>query len=395
MKTQDSKYDVVIVGAGPAGLSFALCAAGKGLKIAVIDPAPKAVLQKPSYDGREIALTHFSYNKLVELGAIKAMPKDAVSLIKKAHVINGTSPYALKFNYQDAGEETLGYMTANQNIKRALFAVADKAKEISWFLEEKVADVKADQIGAKVILQSGKQLTAKLIVAADGRFSKTRQAMSIPVQMKNLGRSCIVGKMKHDGPHHDTAYECFHYDRTLAVLPLNNGEVSVVITLPSDQEQSVLSMDPEDLAQDLAERFEHRVGKMRAAGKLQSYPLVCTYAQSFIATRYALLGDAAVGMHPVTAHGFNLGLRGAVTLSEEILAMHETGLDIGSNIALGNYNRRHQLECKPLYLGTNALVKLYTNTSRPAKVARKALLHLGNLLKPANRLITRQLTQSK
>jgi 2-polyprenyl-6-methoxyphenol hydroxylase-like FAD-dependent oxidoreductase len=133
---------------------------------------------------------------------------------------------------------------------------------------------------------------------------------------------------------------------------------------------------------------------MKLDTQLFPYPLISTYAQKFHAPRYALLGDAAVGMHPVTAHGFNFGLRGADALAREIQAARAVGADIGATHVLRNYSAAHRIKTRPMYFGTNALVKLYTNRSAPAAWLRGALLRLGNNLPPAKRMIMNQLTET-
>ena len=112
----------------------------------------------------------------------------------------------------------------------------------------------------------------------------------------------------------------------------------------------------------------------------------------FIDKRFALIGDAAVGMHPVTAHGYNLGLRSADTLAEQIIKAQQAGKDIASSWVLHNYEVRHQLLSKPLYEATNAIVDLYTNDKPLAKIARKAALHVGNKFMPFKHLVTHRLT---
>ena len=57
---------------------------------------------------------------------------------------------------------------------------------------------------------------------------------------------------------------------------------------------------------------------MKLVGKRYSYPMITTYAKKFTSDRFAVIGDAAVGLHPVTAHGFNLGLKGLEILISEI-----------------------------------------------------------------------------
>jgi 2-polyprenyl-6-methoxyphenol hydroxylase-like FAD-dependent oxidoreductase len=193
--------------------------------------------------------------------------------------------------------------------------------------------------------------------------------------------------------HEDIATECFHYDRTLAILPMAGRKSSVVVTLPADHVDDVLSMTPDAFAADIAERFEHRLGKMELVTELHTYPLMGVIANRFVANRFALVGDAAVGMHPVTAHGYNLGLTGAAILAEELRAARQRGEDLGAMPALLSYERRHRRKVLPLYHGTNTIVRLFTDTSGPAKLARSVALRLGNVLTPAKRLIEKQLTE--
>ncbi len=153
-------------------------------------------------------------------------------------------------------------------------------------------------------------------------------------------------------------------------------------------------MDETAFNRDVQNRFASRLGEMKLVGKRYSYPLVAVYADRFAATRFALIGDAAVGMHPVTAHGFNLGLRGQNTLSREIRSALDQQIDIGTPIVLERYQARHRRASLPLYLATNAIAKLYTDEVLPAKILRSAVLRLGNLVRPARLAIMRQLTES-
>jgi 2-polyprenyl-6-methoxyphenol hydroxylase-like FAD-dependent oxidoreductase len=197
------------------------------------------------------------------------------------------------------------------------------------------------------------------------------------------------------GDHQDTAYECFHFERTLAILPLNNNRVSVVITWPSSVDDQVLTASKEDFSKDIEQRTDGRFGSMTLSSDLFPYPLVATFAKTFCAERFAIIGDAAVGMHPVTAHGFNLGLRGGHDLASGIKQAIGTGLDYATSTVLEKYNREHRNITRPLYHGTNALVTLYSKNTPVAKFARSTLLRLGNRLKPVKNMIMNQLTEIK
>ena len=132
---------------------------------------------------------------------------------------------------------------------------------------------------------------------------------------------------------------------------------------------------------------------MTLISKRYQYSLTGVFAEQFIENRFALIGDAAVGMHPVTAHGFNLGLRGQNTLSLQIKFALKRKLDFGSLKILERYELRHRRASKPLYLGTNAIVKLYTGETLFSKIVRKAILRIGNNFLPAKKKILDQLTE--
>jgi len=389
------KHDIIIIGAGPAGLSFARDMAETGLNIALIEKQPESTLADPPYDGREIALTHLSYKIMNDLGIWNLIPNENVSLIKTAKVLNGKSPYALSFDHKEAGEDNLGFMVSNNQIRKAAYESLAKFKNVKILNEEEVATLGTDDEKGWVELKDGENLEAPLIIAADSRFSATRRMMGISTSMLDFGRTCVVCTMSAELPHDDTAYECFHFDRTLAVLPLNNNQVSVVITLNSEESADLLAMSEEDFAADIERRINGQFGTMKLTSELFPYPLVATFAKIFHANRFAVIGDAAVGMHPVTAHGFNLGLRGAHTLAKELKTALQNGGDFSAQSVLERYTRIHIRAARPLYHATNVLVKLYTKDTPAAKLARRALLRLGNRIKPAKRLIMNQLTENK
>ena len=387
------KYDIVVVGAGPAGLSFANSLSSSGLSCAIVESQSEELIKNPKPDGREIALTHLSLKLMKKLGIWDKIPAAQVSLIKKANVFDGDSDYSLDFDTQKSSLNELGYMVPNFSIRKACFDATSDKSNISILYNHKVESISANENSSIVRMENGQQIRARLVVGADSRFSATRRMMGISTDMHDFGRSAIVCRMSHEKSHNDTASECFHYERTLAVLPLNDNISSVVITLKSPDASSVLAMSDEEFNQDVAARFGHKLGEMQLVGKKFNYPLVATYANKFYAKRFALIGDAAVGMHPVTAHGFNLGLRSADTLALLIVAAYEKNTDIGTEFLLRKYSRKHRNISRPLYLGTNGIVGLFTDDRPFAKVIRKGVLRFGNRFPPIKKLITKQLTE--
>lgn len=387
------KFDIVIIGAGPAGLCFARALSGQGLQVALIEKQPLSAIADPAYDGREIALTHSSHAIMQELGIWDKIPPAKVHKMLAAEVENGDSPYALHFDASGTGVTNLGFMVSNQSIRAAAYRACEGLEGLHFMTEQEVCGVKTGPDGASVTLEDGRTIEAALVVAADSRFSPARKLMGIKTEMRDLKRTCIVCTAESDKDHDKTARELFLYGQTLAVLPLDGRRVSLVVTCSSDKAEKILAA-PEKLGADLTEKTEGKYGRFGIDSRLFSYPLFTTYADKFYAQRFALVGDAAVGMHPVTAHGFNLGLKGGYTLAQEIRHFMGLGFDAGYAQALVNYDRKHQKICRPLYMGTNFLVELYTAESKPARLMRHGLLRLGGRLMLAKNLIVRQLTDA-
>lgn len=387
------KYDIVIIGAGPAGLSFSRSLAGSDLRVLIIERSGIADLESPAMDGREIALTHLSKKILTEMGAFARIPQDAIAPMKQARVVNGESSYALKFDSNKEGVEALGYVVPNHLIRKALYEEVITKENIEILTDTSVLDVQITPQQATVKLSSGDVVDASLVVAADSRFSESRRKVGISASIHDFGRVAIVSRLAHEKPHNRIAYECFHYGRTLAMLPLNDNISSAVVTVSSDMAGRIQALDDKAFAADVQEQFNNRLGNMKLVSERYAYPLVGVHANKFVKPRFALIGDAAVGMHPVTAHGFNLGLRGQDTLYRAIRAAQLQGQDIGSLGVLEKYQSKHMRVTWPLYTGTNEIVSLYTNDSVPAKILRGLVLRFSNNFPPIKHMISKQLTE--
>ncbi|MEZ5727964.1 MAG: 5-demethoxyubiquinol-8 5-hydroxylase UbiM [Burkholderiaceae bacterium] len=337
-----------------------------------------------------MALTHSSADILRRLGIWAAFRPDEVSPLNQARVTNGNSPFALDFEPAGSGRTQLGFLVPNHEIRRAAFEVAMSHADARLIDGTGVVDLRSRTTCAEVDLADGRRLRAPLVVAADSRFSANRRRMGIGAQMLDFGRTVIVARLSHEQPNQGIAHECFRFGGTLAMLPLNGGRSSAVITVPADKAPALLAMSPEAFAAEVRHWFDDRLGSMRLEGERHTYPLVAVYAHRFVADRFALLGDAAVGMHPVTAHGFNFGLYGVDSLTRAIARVG----DPGDASALARYQAEHRRATLPIYLGTNAIVRLFTDDRLPASFARDALLRIADRFGPVKRQITRQLTGS-
>jgi ubiquinone biosynthesis UbiH/UbiF/VisC/COQ6 family hydroxylase len=391
--TMPHSYDVIIVGAGPAGLAFARALAGTRLRIAIIDQSPAATLAAPPCDGREIALTHRSIATLQRLGAWQRLDPAHIAPLREARVLNGERSFALSFAGPHEGDR-LGSLVSNHHIRRALFQSTVDQTGLTLLAGTNIRGVRTDADAATVLLDDGRSLSARLVVGADSRFSFVRRQLEIGAQVNPLGRSMLVARVAHAAAHRGIATEWFGHGQTIAMLPLNAPRVSsAVLTLPSAAIDRLAALDGVALGAELTRRFRARLGAMAVLEGPHVYPLTTTYAHRFVARRAALVGDAAVGMHPVTAHGFNLGLQGAVKLADLIAEAAQHKRDIAGDILLRRYEAAHRLASAPLYASTNLLVRLYTDDRPVARIVRPLALRAAARLPMVRTAIARRLMQ--
>jgi len=387
------KADVVIVGAGPAGLCLARSLSGQGLSIRIVERQPACTLAAPPFDGREIALTHASQQMLADLGLWQQFRPADISPLRDAQVLNGPSPYALRIAAAAVGKERLGCLVPNQAIRRAAFATVGECRDVELLSERTIVDLSCSPHAVSLRLSDGQPLRARLIVAADSRFSETRRRLGIGARMEDFGKTMLVCRMAHERSHEQVAWEWFGYGQTLALLPLNGNLASAVLTLAPSEMNQMMSLDPQAFAREMERRFDGRLGRMELLGERTTYPLVGVYAERFAGLRSALVGDAAVGMHPVTAHGFNLGLQSQKRLADTLLDALHNGRDIGAPAVLQRYARAQQRASWPLYQATSLLVRLYTDDRAATRLLRDAGLRVAQNLLPFKTALARHLTQ--
>ncbi len=369
-------FDVLIVGAGPVGLSLAALLADRGMDVAVFDRQKPKALADPAYDGREIALSEKSIQILRDLGAWDQIDAAETFPIKQALVQDGGAPFCLHFDPKTAGADQLGVLVSNHLIRKAMYDVIKDKAGITLFAGAEVTKLDRGAKAACITLKSGEQYKAPLAVAADTRFSQIRRDAGISADMHDFGHTMIVGRMHHERSHDHIARELFLYDGGLAVLPLGDNVSSIVQTFAAEQARVHMDMPDMDYAGAAQARLQGVLGKMTCADKRVSYPLVGVYAHRFYASRLALVGDAAVGMHPVTAHGFNFGVQGALLLAGQLAKAYDRSMDLGAPAPLLAYDRAHRRLSWPLYQLTLRMMQLYTNTNMPARLVRTGMLRM-------------------
>ncbi|AKC87826.1 5-demethoxyubiquinol-8 5-hydroxylase UbiM [Pseudoxanthomonas suwonensis] len=385
-------HDVAIVGAGPVGLCLARAFGLQGLRVALVERQPQAALADPAFDGREIALTHASVRLLRELGVWRHLPAGEAYPLRSARVMDRDLPQELRVAPADG--DRLGELVANHLIRRAAWLAVQEAPGIDLYAAATLRSIHTGADAARLELDDGTRLQARLLVAADSRYSETRRALGIGADLHDFGRSMLVCRIRHELPHDHAAWEWFGLGQTLALLPLSEHLAGAVVTLPGEQARALAGAGEAAFAAELQRRYGGRLGRIELAGSRHVYPLVATWAHRFAGTRLALAGDAAVGMHPVTAHGFNLGLASVERLSDLAATAIARGRDLGDAALLARYERRHRRGSWPLFQATRAIVGLYTDERLPARWLRSAALRAGAGLPPFRRALAAALTDA-
>jgi ubiquinone biosynthesis UbiH/UbiF/VisC/COQ6 family hydroxylase len=389
------EYDIVIIGGGQAGLSFACSMMNANTKILLVEKRPLDLLSNPKPDGREIALTHLSVDILKKIDVWQRIPENVISPMKEARVFDGDSSSFLGFNSKQETSSELGYLVPNYKICKALYERVQEADNIEIMTEATVDDVRRQNDFSQVDLSTGEQIKTKLVIAADSRFSTIRRKMGIPALMKDFSKVMIVSQMNHEKPHNNITLEHFLYGRTLALLPMVGNTSSIVLTVETDKADEIVNQSEQTFNENISQMFKGEFGQMELQGERHAYPLIGVYSQTFVSHRFALIGDAAVGMHPVTAHGANLGLRGQDILATTLKRALRHGEDIGAVTVLKRYESKQIHLTRLMYFGTNGIVALFTNDAPVVKQIRKAVMKIATHFPPIKYVINHHLSNTR
>lgn len=371
--------DVAIIGAGSAGLTLARTLLPFGVSVLCIDKTPQNILANPSADGREIALTHTSLALLNNIGA--SIDHQDMHPLLGAKVYNNTRAKALSF-YPPKGEKYLGNLVAHNVIRQVLFS--DKIP----FFHAHATGID-DSMHGKIVRTNQADIHARMVAVADSRFSLGRTFLGIDAIHRDFGQDALVFTIKHTRTHNHITSERFLDGYTVALLPFKDGySGNCVLTAPPALLDNLDDNALTTLIQNALNIGSITLGDINITGARHRYPLIGVLAKEFIAHRSALIGDAAAGLHPVTAHGLNLGIAGAHHLGRLIGHSMRVGHDI-DRVLLQKYALAHKARVLPLYYGTQMVVDIF---SQPQQWMRNGLIGFADKALPIKALITKQLT---
>lgn len=392
MAQESLTSDVVIAGGGMVGLTLALALAEGGLLVTVVDALAASHMTADKFDGRNSAISFGATRMYQVLGVWDALEPHAQPindiLVSDAQLGGQPSPFSLHFDHREIGEP-LGHLIENRFIRRALFDAVTSHPRIALIENASVAGTAEDAAAAVATLADGRTVSARLAIAADGRESRLREQHGIRIVAWDYGQTGIVATVDHARLHRGVACEHFLPDGPFAILPMRGNRSSLVWVEPTKTAARMLALDDAAFVAEIAKRFGGHLGDLSATGPRWSYPLKLHLAREYVRPRFAVIGDAAHGIHPLAGQGLNLGLKDIAALTEVLLDAARLGRDIGDIGVLRGYERWRRFDNVTLAWVTDSLNRLFSNDIAPVRLARDLGMGAVDAISPLSRFFMR------
>ena len=364
------RHDVVIVGGGLVGASLAIALARQGVEVGLVEAAPAG--QMPAvFDQRNLSFAAATVNALTALGVMQQL-RTPTGPIRRIHISRQGDFGRVRLEAQDYGRATFGQVVVARDFGEALEARLAGLSQLTRYRPARFVDFAPDEAGHRALriadAEGERTLHARLVVAADGTRSAVREALGIGVDEHDYGQTLFIARVRATQAPDGTAYERLGDDGPTALLPRGDRHWGVVHGVAREQAETVAALDDAAWLARLQHAVGWRIGRLVASGERSAYPIVRVVAQRLVADRAVVLGNAAQTIHPIGAQGFNLGLRDALTLAEEIAR----GDDPGAASRLAAYAARRREDRERTLAFSDGLARLTANPSPLLKPVRSA-----------------------
>jgi ubiquinone biosynthesis UbiH/UbiF/VisC/COQ6 family hydroxylase len=379
--------DVAIVGAGLVGASLAAALGRAGLAVALVEPAPPAAPGE-DWDSRIYSISPASSDFLASVGAWDALDARRVQAVSRMEIFGDEPGATLEFSAYDAGVATLAFVVESGRLAHALWKTVARLSSVRCFAPAHCERLEVDARAATLTLAGGDRLRALLVVGADGAHSWVRRAAGLTARASSYRQLGVVANFRTARPHDGTAFQWFRPDGVLAYLPLPGNLVSIVWSTGDEHGRELLGLTPDALCRRVADAGQGVLGELTLITPPQAFPLRSLAAQSMIAPRVVLIGDAAHVVHPLAGQGVNLGFGDARVLAAT-LAAREPFRECGDRVLARRFERARAEAIFAMRTVTDGLARLFGLPGAVAARVRNRGLSLTDRLAPVKNLLVR------
>ena len=378
--------DICVIGGGAVGKTSALALAREGYRVTLLSPegevAPYAGDADSSWDLRVYALNHVAHRLLSSLKVWGAMDGSRIAPVD-AMAVHGDDAARgqLGFDAYGARVGALAWIIEDGNLNHALDSALRFANGIEQRKGRAVALVR-NHLRAEITLDNGSQISASLVLGADGANSWVRAQADIGMDYRSYDQRAVVANFSCTKPHHGVASQWFlGAEGIVALLPLPGNRVSLVWSAPEALAKRLLSEPVDRLAERLGALPGQPLGEFNLLppASPRAFPLRLIRSHSLVAHRVALVGDAAHVVHPLAGQGMNLGFADIDALLAALKAQGDEA-DCGDDRLLARYARLRKEEVLLMQLTTDGLHRLFSSELAPVKMLRNEGMSLLNKL---------------
>ncbi len=383
-------YDLVIVGGGLAGNCLALALKDTGLRFAIVEANTREQLNASPAGDRALTLAAGTVMMLDALCIWQGISQTATA-IKHIHISDRGHFGKTRLTAQKEHVDALGYVITARDIETHVANLVTEA-DIELISPARVMDLLSDDKEVGVSLKRDDEslnLTAKLVVGADGGLSSVRQLLNIAQHMTEYAQTALVTTVKSTIHNKNTAFERFTASGPLALLPVAKNQSSVVWTRTREDAKALMLGSEADFLAELQQCFGFKLGELGLTAPRRAFPLSLIRAEKMVAGRAVIIGNAVHQLHPVAGQGFNLGLRDVVRLAEMLIKQHEQNKDIGAADFLNDYAVSRKKDHDRTIGFTDAVVKIFSNEWLALAAARNVGLAMLDHIPAAKSLLTR------
>ncbi len=380
-------YDVLIIGGGLVGASLAAALKPSGLSVALVESQPNS-LNHQGWDSRIYAITPGNASFLTQIGAWTRMDMGRVQKVEQMRVFGDDLGSELDFSAYQLGAPELAFILEGRLLQQALWQGLEQQDNLTLLCPARCSALVFHDDAACLTLEDGREIRARLVVGADGRDSWVRQQAAIVEPPTLYQQHGVVANFIAEKPHRGTAFQWFHQDGILALLPLPQRMVSMVWSVSPERSEDLLQISHEELCTQVAAASHHTLGGLQIVTPPAAFPLRLLHLPHIARPRLALVGDAAHNVHPLAGQGVNLGFRDARQLAQVLLERGPQP-DCGEIHLLRRYDRARQEDILSMQLTTDALKKLFVNDNPLLRSLRNLGLNATNRITPLKKMLAR------